>query len=147
MQPDKAFFKLLEDFEGFSSCPYLDSGGVPTIGIGTIRYPNGIKVTMKDKCITWDQAADLVNKEIGSYVTAINSQLPNLSQNKFNALLSLAYNIGIDGFVKSSVVRRAKKDLNDPTIRNAFMMWVKDNGKVVHGLEVRRKKEADLYFK
>ncbi len=39
---------LIKKWEGFRANAYLDPVGIPTIGYGTIRYPNGQKVQMGD---------------------------------------------------------------------------------------------------
>ena len=45
----------IKDFEGFRAAPYRDSANIPTIGYGTILYPNGHSVTMADPAITGDR--------------------------------------------------------------------------------------------
>ena len=37
---------IIKQFEGFRAKPYKDSAGIPTIGYGTIQYPDGKAVTM-----------------------------------------------------------------------------------------------------
>jgi len=54
-------FNFLCAKEGFRSAPYLDSVGVPTIGIGTTCLPNGNKVTMNTPCITKLEAIQYAN--------------------------------------------------------------------------------------
>jgi lysozyme len=65
-------------------------------------------------------------------------------------LVSFTYNEGIGALLSSTLLRRVKADLNDLTIRDAFMMWDKArvDGQlvVVEGLKRRRAEEADLYF-
>ncbi|MDJ0532783.1 MAG: lysozyme [Xenococcaceae cyanobacterium MO_207.B15] len=39
---------LIKKWEGFRSEAYLDPVGIPTIGYGTIRYPDGRKVGLGD---------------------------------------------------------------------------------------------------
>jgi lysozyme len=70
----------------------------------------------------------------------------DISQHQFDALVSLAYNIGVSAFAKSTVARRVNANPSDPSIREAFAMWSKVSGKVLAGLVRRRTAEADLYF-
>lgn len=141
------FFTLLIEFEGFVPCPYLDSVKVPTIGIGTTVYPDGTKVKMTDECINREKAITYVKSHIWIDEKAINANLSNLTQNQFDALLSFTYNVGVGAFLNSTLLKKAKKDPNDPTIANEFAKWNKAGGKVLKGLTIRRKKESDLYFK
>ena len=141
------FFTIILLFEGFEKCPYLDSVNIPTIGIGTTVYPNGKRVTMKDACITKDQAKEYVKLHIRPIEIDLEGFLPKINQNQFDALVSFIYNIGMGAFRKSTLLKKAMKDPNDPAIAQEFMKWNKAGGKVLAGLTKRRKQESDLYFK
>ena len=156
MKLDETGYKFIREFEGWSSKPYLDSIGVPTIGFGNTFYANGRKVTMRDKSITLSEGialhkfvADLFAKD----VTSLLKQAVN--QNKFNALVSFAYNLGSDidadnipeGLGDSTLLKKVNANPSDIFIRGEFMKWNKAGGKVLIGLTNRREKEADLYFK
>ena len=52
MKLNEEGYQMIMNFEGLSLKPYLCSAGVPTIGYGNTYYPNGKKVTLKDKPIT-----------------------------------------------------------------------------------------------
>jgi len=66
------------------------------------------------------------------------------SQAQFDAMVCLAYNIGVAGFRRSTVLRRhIAGDFEGAA--NAFGMWNKANGKVLRGLVRRREAEAALY--
>jgi lysozyme len=69
-----------------------------------------------------------------------------VAPHQFDALVSLVYNIGESAYRGSTVRRRVNANPNDPMIRDAFMMWHKDNGEPVRGLWRRRHREADMYF-
>lgn len=145
---------LIKKFEGLVLHPYLDGANAPTIGWGTTQYENGKKVSMKDKTITEERAEELFQFEAKSkaFVLAEGLQKFNitLTQNQFDALLSLSYNIGIEGLLGSTLFRLIKKDPQDTGVRTAFGMWNKItvNGKkvVANGLTTRRTKEADFYL-
>ena len=147
MKLDDAGYRLIAGFEGLSLVPYLCSAKVPTIGYGNTYYPSGRKVTMQDKAITQPTAwwmfreiADRFAVDVDKLVTS------NVTQNQFNAIVSLAYNIGIGGLQKSSLLKKVNANPNDPTITNSFLIWNKAGGKVLNGLTKRRTIEAKLYF-
>lgn len=147
MKVSSNFFNILTEFEGFIKCPYKDSVGIPTIGIGTTIYPDGTKVKMTDSCVTLEKAKYFVTEHI-SYIEAfLTANLPSLNQNQFDALVSFIYNIGLGAFEKSTLLRKAKVNPNDPSIASEFKRWNKAGGKVLTGLTKRRKKESELYFK
>lgn len=132
--------------EGIKLKPYLDSVGIPTIGIGCTFYPDGRKVTMNDPALPNVKAAwDLFDKvNSGFLLTVYSTTRDDINQNQFNALLSLCYNIGPGAFKGSTVLKLVNKNPADPKIAAAFEMWKSAGGKPV--LLARRKREAKLYF-
>jgi lysozyme len=138
---------IIKQFEGLSLKAYICPAGIPTIGYGSTRWPDGIKVQM-GQVITMEQADLLLKFE----VMRISERIPSLpiNQNQFDALVSFTYNVGIGNLISSTLLKIVKKDSNDPTIRNEFMKWVKItvNGqkKTLNGLVKRRTAEADLYY-
>src|SRR5271165_275799 len=98
---------LIKDWEGLQLSPYLDSAGVATIGWGTIVYPNGRPVTMRDPPISQSYAQDCLAYEMQGKSTGLQHLLtadPTVHQAA--AMLSLCYNIGIRSFGGSTVLRQ-----------------------------------------
>jgi len=52
--------KVIKEFEGFESKPYLCPANIPTIGYGNTIYPNGERVKMDDSEITEEQATEML---------------------------------------------------------------------------------------
>lgn len=156
MKVDNNGKKLIKDFEGLKLKPYLCSAGVPTIGYGTTRYPNGKKVTMNDKPITQQQADIFFDNDIIAFENELNflTKGLNLTQNQYNSLLSFGYNLGMDididmiaeGLGDSTLLKLIKRNTLDPMIAKEFIKWNKAKGKVNNGLTNRRIKESALYF-
>ena len=134
--------KALHDREGLRLKPYLDTKGIPTIALGNTYYLDGRKVTMQDKAITIQEAGNLATVTADKLAFQVDNLVKSkINQNQFNALVSLAYNIGITGFRNSTVLRKVNINPNDPTIKEAFMMWTKDKE-----LIGRRESEVKQYF-
>ena len=128
-------------YEGIRLNAYPDIVGVPTICYGeTKNVKLGQKAT-KEECDA-KLAARLVefNNGVNSCVTW------NLRDNERAAAVSLAYNIGVDAFCKSTVVRRFNAG-DKAGACDAFLMWNKAGGKVVQGLVNRRQKEREMCLK
>lgn len=151
MKTNDAGIAIIKRWEGFRPKPYLCPAGIPTIGYGTTVYPNGRKVTLQDKAIT-EQVAD---QYLRIYIQRLELQiaaalLVTLSDNRFSALVSFAYNVGIGALRKSTLLKVINAAPGAPGIRDEFMKWTKAtvNGKkvVLPGLVSRRRDEADLYF-
>lgn len=139
-------YAIIRDFEGFRADAYLDTGGVWTIGFGTIKYPNGTKVKKGDKCTRGQAELWLMNDAkwvdacLDKYVTS------KLTQNQFDALASFVYNVGETAFSKSTMLtllNQSKFDLAS----SQFDRWIYDNGKVINGLVKRRTQEKQLFLK
>lgn len=146
MKLDSNGYKLIQGFEGLKLSAYKDSVGIPTIGYGNITYENGTKVKMGDK-ITQERAGQLFQHFADSFASKVAGLIKKeVKQNQFNAMVSLAYNIGIGAFSKSTLLKKVNINPNDPTIKDEFAKWKLAGGKVIQGLVNRRKKEAELYF-
>jgi len=151
-----AGLNLIKQKEGFEATPYLCPAKVPTIGYGATYYPKdysvvalrGKRVKLSDPAISELAASTLLTNMLDSYEKGVNSfTRDDINQNQFDALVSFAYNLGIAGLKSSTLLKKVNKNPNDPTIRIEFMKWTYANGKQLKGLVVRRKQEADLYFK
>lgn len=143
-------FDMLAVFEGFRSKPYRDSVGIPTIGYGNTYYLDGRKVKMTDPPITKEEAKQLkmavINKD---FAPAVNRLLETqikagkVTQNMFDALISLGYNIGVEGLAGSSVIRYIKNG-NKQKAGDAFLLWKNAGGRPI--LLSRRKQERSVFL-
>lgn len=137
---------LIKEFEGFRSAPYLDAVGVPTIGYGNTFYDNGQPVLMKDDAITEEQATRLMFLVLAKFETGVNDAVKvPLNQNQFDALASLAYNIGLAAFKSSTLLERLNAGLYKDAAEQ-FMRWVYADKVVLKGLQTRRQKEKTLFL-
>tara|TARA_R110000782_G_scaffold12489_1_gene37413 strand:- start:47 stop:481 length:435 start_codon:yes stop_codon:yes gene_type:complete len=142
MKLDSKGFSDLHEREGLSLLPYLDTKGIPTIAMGNTFYTDGTKVTMKDKKLTILQANILADQVAASFAAEVDKMIKSkVNQNQFNNLVSIAYNIGLNGFRTSTFLKLVNVDPNDHNIASAILMWVKDKE-----LIGRRCNEAIGYF-
>lgn len=144
MKTSQKGINLILEFEGFSSKPYLDSAGIPTIGYGNTYYPGGKKVTLKDPAISKEKGAELFTAVLPAYEKIVNAKIKiPISQNQFDALVSHTYNTGGSDTLFSLINKKAPA----ADIRNWFTTrYITAGGKVLNGLIRRRKAEADLFF-
>lgn len=137
--------KLLEQFEGLRLEAYLDSAGIATIGFGSIRYPNGNKVKLGDKT-TKSQAKQYKLHDLKEFESTVNTSVKvPLTQNQYDALVSLSYNIGSSAFKNSTLLKK----LNSGDYKEAaeqFLVWNKVNSKKIQGLVKRREAEHNLFL-
>lgn len=137
---------LICEFEGKRLAAYDDGVGVWTIGFGTIKYPNGVRVKKGDTC-TLEQAKDYMRHDLIEFEHTVNSSVKvPLNQNQFDALVSLAYNIGSSAFKSSTLVKK----LNTGDYQGAadqFNVWINAGGKRMQGLVNRRDREKLLFLR
>lgn len=145
MSTSSSGIDLICNFEGKRLFAYDDGVGVLTIGFGTTIYPNGIKVKKGDTC-TEAQAKAYMAHDLKKFELAVNSAVTaDLNQNQFDALVSLAYNIGTNAFKNSTLVKKLNAD-DFNGAANQFDVWNKAGGKVMQGLVNRRAKEKSLFL-
>lgn len=137
--------------------PYLDAVGIPTIGLGTIAYPNGVRVKMSDAPIDEKTALYCMNCELDEKEDAVVKMCQvsklDLLDCEFDAIVSMAYNCGIGILEPGSSLRTALMNGNSKKIQDAMMLYVKGTKKilgikykvVLPGLVSRRKTEFDLF--
>jgi lysozyme len=141
---------LIKKWEGFKTNAYLDPVGIPTIGYGTIRYPNGQKVQMGE--VVSEAEAEAFMRLVCDELAAIVSKnvTVTLNQNQFDALVSLCYNIGPGAFQNSTLLKKLNAG-NYSEAADQFLVWNKvtiDGVKqVLDGLTNRRKDEKALFEK
>lgn len=126
---------------------YKDTSGVWTIGYGNTFYEDGTKVKQGD-VITADRANKLFENIVGKFSANVLKLISQrLTQNQFDSIVSLAYNIGVNNFKTSTVLKKININPSDKSITDSFAVWNKSAGKVSQGLINRRKAEAANYFK
>jgi len=156
MKLSKKGLDLLKQLEGYRSKPYLCSAGVPTIGYGSTRYSNGVRVSLRDPEISEAKAVEMLIFDVTAFEkdVAILTKSVILTQNKFDALVLFAYNVGSDididtipeGLGDSTLLKKVLKNPSDAGIAPEFMKWVHAGGKISNGLIKRREIESNLYF-
>ncbi|NCX34495.1 MAG: hypothetical protein EBX23_03875 [Proteobacteria bacterium] len=72
-------------------------------------------------------------------------QVP-LNNNQLNALISFVYNVGINAFKVSLMLRLLNSGADKNTVAAQFDRWVFDNGVKVKGLINRRNAEKKLFL-
>ena len=145
MQTSPSMRKMIEDWEGLRLDAYPDpaTGGDPwTIGYGH----TGPDVT-PGLTITKDQADLFMAGDLHRFEAGVGDEIMGAAttQGQFDAMVSLAYNVGMGNFMKSSVLREHIAG-DYQAAADAFLLWNKAAGQVMAGLTRRREGEAQVYF-
>ena len=134
--------EFIKQKEGVKLSAYPDVGNKMTIGIGHLIKPDE-KIPNE---ITMEKAEQLLRDDLTIVENAINKYVKvDLDQEQFNSLCSLVFNIGINAFINSTLLKLLNKNEILKTA-DEFLKWSHVNGKVSPGLLVRRKDEAALFL-
>lgn len=96
------------------------------------------------------KATELLRADIATAERAVRDNITvPLSQNQFDALTSLAYNIGSKNFANSTVVKYVNNPNFHssvyPNLESAWKAWNRSQGEISNGLINRRQNEWDMY--
>ncbi len=130
--------------EGFEARAYKD--GKTALGKQLYSIGYGHQITAGDgltpqMIITPEYGERLLLQDVASRERAVSDAVKTtLTQNQFDALVRLAYNIGITAFKTSTLVQRLNvRDF--PGVRVEFAKWNKFEGKPYAPLIARRARE------
>ena len=127
-------------FEGMKPVAYRDLVGIPTVCAGHTQGVRIGQVKTENECqaLLREDASD-AGKWVGKCTAAL------VTQAQYDALVSLAFNIGGPAYCQSTLVRK----LNAGDCQGAadeFGRWVRAKGKVLSGLKKRRAEERAQFL-
>lgn len=132
---------FIQQWEGTEQQAYLDVVGVPTICTGSTRAVRIGQTASFGECqerLRLDTQA--AGKALGRCVQA------PVTQGQYDALLSLAFNVGGGAVCGSTLVRRLNSG-DCVGAANQFLRWDYAGGKRVRGLTNRRAAERYTFIK
>jgi lysozyme len=109
-------------------------------------YLEGTRVRLADPDINRAEAENLFIKTLTKYEDTVNKTTKGLTQNQFDACVSLCYNIGQGNFTSSTLVKMINAGAAPELVAPQFLRWNKAAGKPVAGLTRRREAEMALYL-
>lgn len=148
MQVSAAGLALIEDSEGWSPGPYLDTVASPHIWTAYFGETKGIGPNSPH--ITRAQGEDRLRRRFASDYA--NSLLPfvtldGFTQHMYDALASFIWNCGTGAVGVSTTVGKRLRARDWKGAADALLAWDKAGGRAVPGLTARRKRERELFLK
>ncbi len=144
---------MIKGFEGFMANLYNDPAGHCTIGYGTLLHHGNCNGDASEQPyvsgVTAEQATQLLVQKGNEFQRTVNDSVTvELNQNQYDALVSLAYNIGSGAFRQSTLLKVLNNGQYD-AVPAEMRKWTKAtvNGQKVDlpGLVTRRNTEANLF--
>ena len=167
MKTSEAGLHLMHKFEGFKNKPYLCPAHIWTIGWGTVLYQNQIRLPMvrvpdkhtpmirkemplkpeDNRVWSKEELVEIFKNDLAAFERGVLRLVPGCvgHQGRFDALVCLAYNIGLGNLQRSTIRMRANRG-DWGGAADAFRVWVKGGGKVLPGLVKRREAEIALFL-
>ncbi|MGQ9444637.1 lysozyme [[Pasteurella] aerogenes] len=135
---------FIKSEEGERLTAYQDIVGIWTIGVGHTGYVDN-KPVSKGMKISQDKSRELLLKDLRRFEKTVNDSVKvPLKQNQYDALVSLAFNIGEGAFARSTLVRKLNAlDYQGASVQ--FLVWKNAGGRVSKGLLNRRKREKGMF--
>lgn len=142
MKTSDAGIALIKRFEGCMLDAYPDpaTGGDPW----TIGYGHTGPEVHDGMSISEVEAEALLRKDLARFEACIGACVHvETTQGQFDALVSLAYNVGCWNVQASTLVKLLNAGNADA---DQFLRWNKAAGKVMAGLTKRREAERELFL-
>ncbi|MBQ3214949.1 MAG: SH3 domain-containing protein [Oscillospiraceae bacterium] len=150
MKTSDSGLDLIKQFEGFSGTPYRDTDGHYTIGYGT-RCPTDMIEYYMQTPMTHEEAEAELRKEVLTYEKAVNSFIDRhgvtFTQQQFDAVVSLVYNVGPSWLTKGgTLINALAGGATGNELIYAFTIYSMSGGNRSVGHVKRRLAEANAYL-
>jgi lysozyme len=147
MKASKECLKMLAHHEGVRQKPYKCPAGLWTVGVGHLIGDGKTLPDSWNKTFTLDEVYDILAKDVVRFERGVNKYITvPLRQNEFDAIISFSFNLGL-GVLQRSTLRQALNRGDKEGAIASLLKYNKAGGKVLKGLDIRRKDEAALFRK
>jgi lysozyme len=144
MRTSEKGLAFIKRWEGERLVAYQCSANVWTVGVGHTAAM-GAPFPVKGMKITADESDAIFRRDIATVETSIQPLLKvHVNQRQWDTIVSFVFNVGISAFRKSTLLKKLNASKYDE-VPSELLKWVRANGKIVPGLESRRRAEADLW--
>ena len=149
--------KMIAHHEGLRFKPYQCPARLWTVGVGHVLYPeqgklpidqrDGFALRPKDnRQFTKDEVDGILRSDLQRFERGVAQLIPvRLTQGQFDACVSFAFNVGLGTLQRSTFRQKVIRGEKDAAIAS-LLQYCKAGGKVLRGLENRRKDEAALFM-
>ena len=145
MKTSQQGLDLIKRYEGYKAKPYKCPAGLWTVGYGHLIGDGHTLPNNCNRIFTLEEINALLAKDVIRFERGIERYISiPITQNMFDALISFSFNLGLGTLQRSSL--RQKINRGDfEGAKKVLLKYNKANGKVLKGLDLRRKAEAMLF--
>jgi lysozyme len=149
--------KMIQHHEGIRYKAYRCPAQLWTIGVGHVLYPDQAKIPMDQRgayplrpedsrVFSKEEVDGILRSDLARFERGVAQLLPVvLTQGEFDACVSFSFNVGLGTLQRSTFRQKVIRGDKDAAIES-LLQYCKAGGKVLRGLENRRKDEAALFI-
>ena len=139
--------KVIKHHEGVRNKPYRCPAGLWTVGVGHLIGDGKSLPQSWNKTFTNEEIDGLLKSDLCRFELGVSKMLPNvrLRQCEFDSLVCFAFNLGLGTFQRSTI-RQALIRGDKEAAMESLLKYCKAGGKVLRGLENRRKDEKAMFL-
>ena len=154
----KKALAMIAHHEGVRLKPYRCPARLWTIGVGHVIEANHAKVPFEERSyleipdgwnrtFTTEEVDAILAKDLARFESGVLKYCPSAgsNQNWLDSLVSFSFNLGL-GTLQRSTLRQKHNRGDYAGAAEEFLKYCKAGGKVLKGLEKRRKDERALYL-
>jgi lysozyme len=154
----KKALDMIAHHEGIRTKPYRCPARLWTVGVGHVIDPNHAKVPFEERnnleipdgwnrTLSMDEVNALLAKDLERFERGVLKYCPSAGskQGWMDALVSFSFNVGL-GTLQRSTLRQKHNRGDYEGAADEFLKYCKAAGKVLKGLENRRKDERAIYL-
>lgn len=146
MKASDKCLKMLAHHEGVRQKPYKCPAGLWTVGVGHLIGDGKSLPDSWNRTFSLEEVYAILAKDVARFERGVTRLITSpLTQGQFDALISFSFNLGL-GCLQRSTVRSAINRGDKEAAVESLLKYCKAGGKVLRGLENRRKDEAALFW-
>ena len=150
--------KMIAHHEGVRTKPYRCPARLWTVGVGHVIDPNHARVPFEERnnlaipegwnrVFTLEEVDAILAKDLERFERGVLKYCPTAGSRQawLDSLVSFSFNVGL-GTLQRSTLRQRHNRGDYAGAANELLKYCKAGGKVLRGLENRRKDERALYL-
>jgi lysozyme len=150
--------KMISHHEGVRNKPYRCPARLWTVGVGHVIDPNHARVPFEqrsyleipdgwNRTFTREEVDAILAKDLERFERGVLKYCPSAGSRQawLDSLVSFSFNLGL-GTLQRSTLRQKHNRGDYEGAANELLKYCKAGGKVLRGLENRRKDERSLYL-
>lgn len=158
MKVSDKVIKMIKHHEGVRTKPYQCPALLWTVGVGHVIDPNHARVPMAERknlpipdgwnrVLSMEEVDQILQKDLARFVAGVIRLCPKTAENQshLDALTSFAFNVGLGNLQKSSIRMKYNRGEYEAAAEG-LLEWNKAGGRVLKGLDNRRKDEKALFL-